>query len=363
MRDAYDALNDAREDIAELASIGMAHILAGPLDDDRGGTKSAIAIHDPLLLRLASRPELIGAILLVTVTTALLLATPTFATEENLLWVCYSFSVIGIATLGMLLVFAAADIDFAIGSEIGLAAIIAGRIVFFHPGTTGWLVFAAAIGSGLGFGFVNGLIVAKLKFNPFIATLATSFIGRGLVMVLSQNRNLSGFSPDLLFLGEGKTFGLPNLLIIFAALAVFWHLVLRRTVFGHQLYAIGGNANAAYLSGAPVDRIRMQAYVLCGGLGGLAGFLLACRLGVAEQSLGIGYEMDSIAGAVIGGVSIFGGAGSVVGVVLGTAAMAVIRNGLVLLQIGSSWQTLLTGTVIVIAVAIDGVRRRIRNYG
>jgi ribose/xylose/arabinose/galactoside ABC-type transport system permease subunit len=363
MQDAYDALNDAREDIAELANIGMAHILAGRLDDDRGGTKSAIAIHDPLLLRLASRPELIGAILLVTVTTALLLATPTFATEENLLWVCYSFSVIGIATLGMLLVFAAADIDFAIGSEIGLAAIIAGRIVFFHPGTTGWLVFAAAIGSGLGFGFVNGLIVAKLKFNPFIATLATSFIGRGFVMVLSQNRNLSGFSPDLLFLGEGKTFGLPNLLIIFAALAVFWHLVLRRTVFGHQLYAIGGNPNAAYLSGAPVDRIRMQAYVLCGGLGGLAGFLLACRLGVAEQSLGIGYEMDSIAGAVIGGVSIFGGAGSVVGVVLGTAAMAVIRNGLVLLQIGASWQTLLTGAVIVIAVAIDGVRRRIRSYG
>jgi ribose transport system permease protein len=109
----------------------------------------------------------------------------------------------------MLLVFAPADIDFAIGSEIGFAAVVAGRIVFFHPGTTGWIVFAAAIGSGLGFGLVHGLIVAKLKFNPFIATLATSFIGRGAVMVISENRNLSGFSPGLLFLGEGKTFACP----------------------------------------------------------------------------------------------------------------------------------------------------------
>ena len=315
----------------------MAHVLVEPVDDDRGVANPAIAIHDPLFLRLALRPELIGAILLVTVTTALLLSTPTFATEGNLLWVCYSFSVIGIATLGMLLVFAPADIDFAIGSEIGLAAVVAGRIVFFHPGATGWVVFAAAIGSGLGFGLVNGLIVAKLKFNPFIATLATSFIGRGVVMVISENRNLSGFSPSLLFLGEGKTFGLPNLLIIFIAVAVLLHVILGKTVFGRRLFAIGGNANAAYLSGVRVDRIKIQAYVLCGGLGGLAGFLLACRLGVAEQSLGIGYEMDSIAGAVIGGVSIFGGAGSVVGVVIGTAAMAVVRNGLVLLQIGANW--------------------------
>jgi ribose/xylose/arabinose/galactoside ABC-type transport system permease subunit len=141
------------------------------------------------------------------------------------------------------------------------------------------------------------------------------------------------------------------------------HIILSKTAFGRRLFAIGGNANAAYLSGVRVDRIRIQAYVLCGGLGGLAGFLLACRFGVAEQSLGIGYKMDSIAGAVIGGVSIFGGAGSVAGVVIGTAAMAVVRNGLVLLQIGANWQTLLTGAVIVIAVAIDGVRRRMRNYG
>jgi ribose/xylose/arabinose/galactoside ABC-type transport system permease subunit len=341
----------------------MAQPIAASVDHDGGGTKLVLAAHDPLLLRLASRPEIIATILLLAITLILLVATPTFGTEENLLWVCYSFSVIGIATIGMLLVFATADIDFAIGSEIGLAAVIAGKIVFFHPETSGWLVFAASVGSGLAFGLVNGLIVAKLKFNPFIATLATSFVGRGIVMIISDNRNLSGFSDQLLFLGEGKIFGLPNLVIIFVVLAVFWHLVLTKTVFGRQLYAIGGNAAAAYLSGVPVDRVRIQAYVLCGGLGGLAGFLLACRLGVAEQSIGIGYEMDSIAGAVIGGVSIFGGAGSVVGVAIGTAAMAVIRNGLVLLQLGTSWQVLLTGGVIVAAVAIDGVRRRIRNYG
>lgn len=341
----------------------MAQDITASSSGRRGETSSVIAIHDPLLLRLAARPEIVATILLATITLALLFATPTFATQENLLWVCYSFSVIGIATLGTLLVFVAADIDFAIGSEIGLAAIIAGRTVFFHPGASGWLVFAAAVGSGLGFGAANGLIVAKLKFNPFIATLAASFIGRGAVMVISENRNLSGFSDQLIFLGEGKTLGVPNLLLIFLGLAVVGQWILSKTVFGHQLFAIGGNAEAARLSGVPVDRIRIQAYTLCGGLGGLAGFLLACRLGVAEQSIGIGYEMDSIAGAVIGGVSIFGGAGSITGVVIGTAAMAVIRNGLVLLQIGSSWQVLLTGGVIIIAVALDGVRRRMRDWG
>ena len=129
----------------------MAQDITASSSGRRGETSSVIAIHDPLLLRLAARPEIVATILLATITLALLFATPTFATQENLLWVCYSFSVIGIATLGTLLVFVAADIDFAIGSEIGLAAIIAGRTVFFHPGASGWLVFAAAVGSGLGF--------------------------------------------------------------------------------------------------------------------------------------------------------------------------------------------------------------------
>ena len=328
-------------------------------DSDIAGR--SVAVHDPILLRLATRPEIVAAILLFVISAFLLVMTPTFASQENILWVLYSFAVIGIASIGMLLVLLTADIDFAIGSEIGLAAIIAGRIVFYHPETPDVVIFAACVCSGLAFGLVNGLIVAKLKFNAFIATLATSFIGRGLVILISENRNLSGFSDRLLFLGEGKILGIPNLVLIFAALAVFWHWVILKSVFGRYLFAIGGNPAAARLSGVPVDRVRILAFVICGGMSGLAGFLLACRLGVAEQAAGIGYEMDSIAGAVIGGVSIFGGAGSVIGVAIGTAAMAVIRNGLVLLQIGANWQLLLTGLVIVTAVAIDGVRRRMRS--
>jgi ribose transport system permease protein len=316
--------------------------------------------RDALLVRLAARPEIAAAILLVAMSAFLLVATPTFATHENLIWVCYSFAVIGIATIGMLLVFAAGDIDFSIGAEIGLAAVIAGRIIFIHPHTPDAVVFAATIAIGLMFGLVNGLIVAKLKFNPFIATLATGYVGRGLIIIVSENRNLSGFSGNLIALGEGKVFGIPVLVLIFAVVAVGWSWVLAKTVFGRQLFAVGGNASAARLSGVPVDRIRIIAFVCCGGMGGLAGFLLVCRLGVAEQSIGVGYEMDAIAAAVIGGVSIFGGTGSVIGVVIGTAAMAVIRNGLVLMQIGAMWQLLATGSVIVIAIAIDGIRRKIR---
>jgi ribose/xylose/arabinose/galactoside ABC-type transport system permease subunit len=322
-----------------------------------------IALRDPLLLRLATRPEMVATILLVVMSALLVVATPTFATQENILWVCYSFSVIGIATIGLLPVLLTADIDFAIGAEIGLAAVVAGRIVFYDPAAPDLLVFAAAVGSGLAFGLVNGLIVAKLRFNSFIATLATSFIGRGLIMLVSENRNLSGFSDTLIGLGEGRILGVPNLVVIFFVLAAFWHWVLTRTVFGHRIFAIGANPAAARLSGVAVDRLRITAFVICGGMCGLAGFLLACRLGVAEQSAGIGYEMDSIAAAVVGGVSIFGGAGSVLGVVIGTAAMAVIRNGLVLLRIGSTSQLLITGAIIVLAVGIDGVRRRMRNYG
>lgn len=335
--------------------------VATPAEAEPGQAGRIIAANDPLLLRFTTRPEIIASILLLVMSGFLVVVTPTFASQENILWVLYSFAVIGIASIGMLLVLLIGDIDFAVGSEIGLAAIIAGRIVFYHPDTPDILIFAAAIGSGLAFGLVNGLIVAKLQFNAFIATLATSFIGRGLVMLISENRNLSGFSDRLLFIGEGKILGIPNLVLIFFALAAFWHWVILKTVFGRYLFAIGGNPTAARLSGVPVDRVRILAFVICGGMGELAGFLLACRLGVAEQAAGIGYEMDSIAGAVIGGVSIFGGAGSVIGVVIGTAAMAVIRNGLVLLQIGASWQLLLTGMVIVVAVAIDGVRRRLRS--
>jgi ribose transport system permease protein len=319
--------------------------------------------RDAFLVRLAARPEIAAAILLAAMSVFLLVATPTFATRENLIWVCYSFSVIGIATIGMLLVFAAGDIDFSIGAEIGLAAVIAGRIVFYHPGTPDVAIFAAMIATGLAFGFVNGLIVAKLKFNPFIATLATGYIGRGLIIIVSENRNLSGFSANLIALGEGKILGIPILVLVFALVAMAWSWVLTKTVFGRQLFAVGGNASAARLSGVPVDRTRILAFVFCGGMAGLAGFLLVCRLGVAEQSIGVGYEMDAIAAAVIGGVSIFGGTGSVIGVVIGTAAMAVIRNGLVLMQIGAMWQLLATGAVIVIAIAIDGVRRKLRPLG
>lgn len=329
----------------------------------QGGNHITGPSRDAFLVRLAARPEIAAAILLLAMSAFLLIATPTFATYENLVWVFYSFSVIGIATIGMLLVFAPGDIDFSIGAVIGLAAVVAGRIVFYHPETPDIAIFAATIATGLVFGLANGLIVAKLHFNPFIATLATGYVGRGLIIIVSDNRNLSGFSDNLLALGDGKFLGIPILVLIFAVVAIAWGWVLSKTVFGRQLFAIGGNASAARLSGVPVDRIRIIAFVCCGGMAGLAGFLLVCRLGVAEQSIGIGYEMDAIAAAVIGGVSIFGGTGSVIGVVIGTAAMAVIRNGLVLMQIGAMWQLLATGIVIVIAIAIDGVRRKVRPIG
>lgn len=307
-------------------------------------------------LRFESRPEFAAAMILGVLILFMAATTRTFLTTSNLLWVALSFSTVAIAAIGMLLVIGSGSIDLSVGSQMGLSAEIAGWIVFTHPGTPDLVVFLAAVGSGLMFGLINGVLVARWGLNAFIATLGTGYIGRGLAIILSQDRTYSGFSRELLFLGQGSAFGLPVSAWILIILAVVWSLLLRYTVYGQYIFALGGNRGAARLSGVPVIGVSVSAFVLSGLMGATAGFILACRLGMVQQNIGLGYELDVIAAAVIGGASIQGGAGSVIGVVIGAALMATIRNCLVLLQIGDFWQLVVTGFIILAAVVLDSLR-------
>jgi len=306
--------------------------------------------------RFENRPEFAAAMILGVLIVFMAASTRTFLTGPNLVWVALSFSTVAIAALGMLLVIGSGSIDLSVGSQMGLSAVVAGWFVYVHPGTPDLVVFLGAAGSGLAFGLVNGLLVAKWGLNAFIATLGTGYIGRGLAVILSHDRTYSGFSPELLYLGQGTAMGLPIPVWIMIVLAAFWAVFLRRTIYGQYLFAIGGNRSAARLSGVPVLGVSVSAFVLSGLMGATAGFILSCRLGMVQQNIGLGYEMDVIAAAVIGGTSIQGGAGSVVGVVIGAALMATIRNCLVLLQIGDFWQLVVTGSIIVAAVALDSLR-------
>lgn len=323
--------------------------------EDKAPAKTGLGA---VLWALVTRPESTAVMLLILLAAFLGLRTNSFLTYENIVWVAHSFAFVAIAGMGILLVISSGNIDLSVGAQMGLAAEVAGWIVYHRPGTPDAFVFLAAIGSGMAFGLVNSVLVVKAKLNPFIATLATGYIGRGMVVIVSENRTFQGFSPTLLHMGQGSVLGLPILVWIMLSLTVFWSFILTQTAYGRYLFAVGGNESTARLSGVPVTRIRMSAYILSGMMGALAGFLLVCRLGVAQQSLGSGYEMDIIAGAIIGGVSMAGGIGTIPGVVIGAGVMAVLRNGLVLLKIGAMWQQLVTGLVVVMAVVFDRMRAR-----
>ena len=313
--------------------------------------------------RVERRPEFAATMILGVLIVFMAFSNQTFLSLPNIMWVALSFSTVAIAAMGMLLVLASGSLDLSVGSQLGLSAVVAGWIVYVHPGAPDLVVFLAAAGTGVLFGLINGLLVAKWGLNALIATLATGFIGRGLAIILAQDKTYSGFSNQLLYLGQGTAIGVPVPVWIMLALATFWSVFLRWTMFGQYLFAVGGNRNAARLSGVPVVGISISAFVLSGLMGATAGFVLACRLGMVQQTLGVGYEMDVIAAAVIGGASIQGGVGTVTGVVVGAALMATIRNCLVLLKIGDIWQLIVTGLIIVSAIALDSLRGGVSSGG
>lgn len=289
------------------------------------------------------------------------LASPYFFTLRNIFNVLQGMSMIGIMAIGMTMVLVAGGLDLSVGSILAVGGVLTARLMTYH-GVHPWLAVLCGLGAGLAFGTVNGLVVTRVRIVPFITTLGTLSIGRGLAFLLATSgegtvaSNVPMRDPGVGFLGAGYVGPVPMPVIIMLALVALAALFLSNTVLGRQIYAVGSNARAARLSGVAVDRVQLFTYVATGGLAALAGILSTGLLSTASTNLGQGIELDVIAAAVIGGTSLQGGEGSVVGTLFGAAIMAVVRNAFVLLGLPLHFQTMIIGAVILLAVGLD--RRR-----
>ena len=289
---------------------------------------------------------------------ALSLLTDTFATQQNLFNVTRNFAFVGIIALGMTAVIISGGIDLSVGSIVCLSAMVVGTLMSW--GYSIWLSSLLALMSALLIGYINGALIAYIKIPPFVVTLGMLSVARSLAMVLSNNKMIYQFGadqPKLLWLGGGTTVGIANPVIILGVLAVASAFAFRWSTWGRHLFAIGGNEQAAVLTGIPVRRMKISVYMFSALMSGIAGILIVGWLGGVTTNLGQGMELSVIAAAVIGGANLAGGVGTAFGAVVGAALIEVIRNSLILLGISTFWQGSFVGTFIVVAVAFDYLRR------
>jgi ribose transport system permease protein len=280
-----------------------------------------------------------------------------FLTFDNLMNVFRQSAVNALLALGQLLVIVTAGIDLSVGSVLGLSCVMAALMI--KAGVPAWLSALAAIAIGMALGSVNGLMLTRLRLpHPFIPTLGMMNVARGLALVISGGFPISGLPEGFRWLGAGRLLYIPAPVLVVVVVCAVLHLFLTRTRVGRDIYAIGGNKQAAVLCGIPVDSRLTLVYALSGGLAGLAAVVLAGRMNSGYPLAGAGGELDSIAAVIIGGASFFGGVGTVSGTLIGALIIGVLRNGLNLLDVSSYWQTAVIGVVIVMAVWIDVVRQR-----
>jgi ribose/xylose/arabinose/galactoside ABC-type transport system permease subunit len=279
-------------------------------------------------------------------------ATPNFFSVQNMVIVLRQISINGILAVGVTFVIIAGGIDLSLGSVIALTGVVAA--IFAHPGEYPLVVsLVLAMVTGIIIGAVNGLVITRGKVAPFIVTLGMMTIARGSALLVSNGRPVSNLSKSFNFIGGGDILSIPVPIIIFVIVIVLASVVLKYTTTGRYIYAVGGNEHAATASGIHVNAVKLFTYVVCSGLAALAGIILASRITTGQPNAGVAYELDAIAAVVIGGTSLSGGIGTIIGTVLGALIIGVINNGLDLLNITSYYQQIIKGVIIVGAVLID----------
>lgn len=315
----------------------------------------------PLRLSNLFKSQELGIFLVLLLLSMFLsIQTSTFLTSTNIFNVMRAFSWIAISAFGEAMVIITAGIDLSVGSVMALSGLTTAMLLTSGVGVV-LSVSGGFITGGL-CGLFNGGLVSKAKLPPFIATLGVMSIARGFCYGLTNGWPVRGLPPAFLQIGQTDlplgNWLIPLPVIIMLVLGVLCHLFLSKTVWGYRFYTVGGNESAAVLAGIDVDRVKIQVYTLCGGLTAIGGILMTARLGVAAPTAALGYELDVIAAAVIGGTSLKGGEGSTVGVLIGAAIMQVLRNGLVLMGFPAYWQPAAIGAVILFAVMFDQFRKR-----
>lgn len=297
---------------------------------------------------------LVALIVLIAV---LSLATDNFLSTYNMSVVARQAAFVGLVALGQTLVLLVGGIDLSVGAAAGLSAIV-GSLLLTMFGVHPYLVIPLTMVFGLMLGLINGAFVAGLRLNPFIVTLATWEIFAGMTLVITKGYPIRPLGETFAIFGRGDIFGVPVPVLIFIAVGVILIWMLTQTRFGRNIFAVGGNRDAAVLAGIRVKYVELAAFGLAGMFAALAGILFASRMDAGQPSVGEGWLMGAITAAILGGTSLRGGQGSIVGTMLGALLLAVLANGTVLLNVSGFWQRVIVGGVVLIAVLVDLFRRR-----
>jgi ribose/xylose/arabinose/galactoside ABC-type transport system permease subunit len=282
-----------------------------------------------------------------------------FITLNNLSLITLQSSVRAILAIGMMLVIISGGIDISVGTVMSLAMVVM-AVVSIDAGAPMWVGMLAAIGTGAFVGSVNGFLIAFARVPAFIATLGMLGIAQGLALTISNGRSLYGFPDSFEFFGGGYVLGIPVPVLILAAFALLMFFVFDQTKVGRYAYTMGGNEEATRRAGVPIRLYKLSIYAISGATAGLASIILAARVNSAHPGIGFGYELDAIAAVVIGGGSLMGGRGTVLGAIIGALIMSAIRFGLNVLGMSPFIQQIVVGVILIAAVYIDGVRNSAR---
>jgi ribose transport system permease protein len=283
-------------------------------------------------------------------------ASPVFLNRQNIEAILLALSVEATIAVGMVILLISGGLDLSVGSTLAFTGVVTGRTL--AAGLPSPVAIVIGLIAALAVGLANGVLVAKLKINPFITTLGMQITIRGLLLVIAQGRAVLNLPPTFTAIGQGRLFGIQYPIYVMLALVIIGDILMRNTRFLRQNYYIGGNERAARLSGINVDLVKIVNYCLVALLAGVAGLLITARFGSASVTVGSGTELRVITAAIIGGASLNGGEGSVFGAFLGALFMGVLANALNLLGVDVYWQNLVTGLILITAVVIDVINEK-----
>ena len=310
--------------------------------------------------RLIKAREAGLALVILVICVVLALNTSSFLTQGNIFILLRQISLAGIIAVGMTFVILTGGIDLSVGSIVALTSVAVGYLLIALklPLVVGIL---GGLAVGIAVGLLNGILVVKTHVHPFVITLGILGVARGAALGLSGGNTTSGFDPAYLSLGQGSLAGLPIPFFIMVALAIVAHIVLTRTSIGRHVYFVGSNSEAAVLSAIKVSRVILVVFAISGVLAALESVIETSYLATAQPSAGEGYELSAIGAVVIGGASLFGGVGTILGTVMGAILLGLVSNGLIQLGVSAYWQQAATGAIIIVAVALNMYRQRQGN--
>jgi ribose transport system permease protein len=337
-----------------MKSIARKRVLSEAGQDAWASGKHGPTMDFRQLLKHAPKFFLLGSLVLVFIVMTVL--NSRFLSVDNIINISRHMAINLIIAVGMTFCLISGGMDLAVGSIGIMAGCLTG--VILHKTDSIFFAIAGGLAAGSLFGSLNGLVISKLRVNPFVTTLGTMIIARGIALIMTGGDIIGDFPDAFNIIGVGFVMGIPIPVIIMIAVAIWGHIVLSKTEFGLNTYAIGSNPKAARLAGLKNDLVLFKIYTISGFLAAMAGIVLTARVVSAQPNLMMTTNLDVIAAVVVGGTSLMGGSGSIVGTILGSTMMAALFNGLNLVGVGYEWQLIVVGLILITAVSLDMLSRK-----